>query len=68
MAAGNTRWVRVLGGLALLLIGLVWTLQGAGVIGGSAMSGQSQWLIIGVILVVLGLWLGATGLRGGTSR
>jgi hypothetical protein len=44
-------------GVVLLLIGALWTLQGANVLAGSVMSGQSQWLYIGIVLVVAGLVL-----------
>ena len=36
-----------------LLIGLVWTLQGANVIPGSFMTGQSLWLYIGLVVSAL---------------
>ena len=42
-----------------VLIGAVWILQGANILGGSFMSGQSLWLYIGVVLAlagVFGLW------------
>jgi len=39
----------------LFLIGLVWIGQGSGIIGGSAMSGSSFWLGVGVVLVIIGL-------------
>ncbi|MDB5588977.1 MAG: hypothetical protein JWP26_3947 [Devosia sp.] len=42
-------------GVVLLLIGALWTLQGSNVLAGSAMSGQSQWLYIGIVLLVVGL-------------
>ena len=43
-------------GIILILLGGVWTLQGANILKGSAiMSGQSQWLWIGLVLVVVGL-------------
>lgn len=42
-------------GVVLLLVGAVWTLQGANVLAGSVMSGQSQWLYIGVVLIIVGL-------------
>ncbi len=41
----------------LILVGVVWVLQGIGVIGGSVMTGQSQWTIIGGITFVVGLGL-----------
>ena len=64
MNTTRIRWARLIGGIVLLLLGLVWALQGAGILGGSVMSGQSQWLFIGVGLVIVGLSLAATGLRG----
>jgi len=44
-----------LGLVLLTLVGLVWTLQGANVLAGSFMSGQSFWLYTGVILLIAGL-------------
>ena len=50
-------------GILLLLIGLVWILQGADVLKGSAlMSGKPVWLVIGIIVAVAGLALGYFGL------
>ena len=42
----------------LLAVGLGWTAQGSGVIAGSAMSGNSFWAIVGVILLVGGVLIG----------
>ena len=42
-------------GALLVLLGLVWVLQGSNVLAGSAMSGQSQWLYIGIIVVLTGI-------------
>jgi hypothetical protein len=53
--------------LALLLVGLVWIAQGIGLLGGSAMSGQSFWAVVGVVLVVLAgviAWSGRRVARG----
>jgi hypothetical protein len=44
-------------GVIAVLVGAVWTLQGTDVLGGSAMSGHSQWTVIGLVLVVVGLGL-----------
>jgi hypothetical protein len=41
----------------LLLLGGLWILQGANLIGGSVMSGHSQWLYIGIVLVAVSLAL-----------
>jgi hypothetical protein len=38
----------------LILVGLVWMGQGLGVLGGSSMSGQSIFAVIGIALVVVG--------------
>jgi hypothetical protein len=40
----------------VLLMGVLWTLQGLNVLAGSVMSGQTQWLVIGLILVVIGIF------------
>ena len=52
----------------LIVIGAVWALQGLGVIGGSAMSGNSIWATIGPILVVAGIGIGLVALRRGARR
>lgn len=49
------------GGVLLALTGSVWALQGAGVLGGSAMSNHVQWVVIGVPVAVLGAWLAWRG-------
>ena len=53
----------VIGGL-VALVGIVWTLQGLGYVGGSFMSGATLWAIIGPIVVLAGLAIVALGLRG----
>jgi hypothetical protein len=44
-------------GIVVALVGAVFTLQGAGVLGGSFMSGSGTWLVIGIAMVVAGLAL-----------
>lgn len=41
--------------LIALAIGALWSLQGVGVVGGSFMTGQSQWLYIGLVTMLVGL-------------
>ncbi|AMX95886.1 MULTISPECIES: hypothetical protein [Mesorhizobium] len=41
--------------LIVLAVGALWSLQGIGVVGGSFMTGQSQWLYIGVVTMLVGL-------------
>ena len=57
--------LRVVVGVLLLLVGLVWVFQGAGVLKGSFMTGEALWLIIGVLVAVVGagLLLGAVRQR-----
>lgn len=42
-------------GVVLVLLGGLWTLQGSNMLAGSVMSGQSQWLYIGLVVVAVGL-------------
>ncbi len=54
-------------GVVLVIAGVIWALQGFGVIGGSFMSGDSVWAIIGPIVAVAGLGTAAIGLRRARS-
>jgi hypothetical protein len=58
-----TKNLRVPVGVLIVLIGLLWTLQGLGVVGGSAMSGKTIWAVIGPIFALGGLALAVTGIR-----
>jgi hypothetical protein len=42
-------------GVIVALFGLIWALQGFGVLGGSPMSNTTTWSIIGPITVVIGI-------------
>ena len=44
-------------GVAAVLAGLVWTLQGLGYVGGSFMSGATVWAVIGPVVALAGLVL-----------
>ena len=44
-------------GVVMLLVGGLWTFQGLGYVGGSAMSGSTTWAVIGPIVAGLGLAL-----------
>jgi hypothetical protein len=41
-------------GILLILIGLVWTLQGINILPGSFMTGQIQWAIYGMATIIAG--------------
>jgi hypothetical protein len=55
-------------GVVLLLLGVLWALQGAGVVGGGFMSGQRIWLVIGIVVALVGLVLGYLGLASRAQR
>ena len=55
-------------GVLLVLIGVVWGLQGLGVFGGSAMSGKTLWAVVGPIVALVGVILLVTGLRVPSRR
>ena len=50
-------WLFLVPGVILVGVGLVWTLQGLNVLGGSVMSGSTVWAVIGPIVLVVGLVL-----------
>ena len=51
------KWfLRILGAL-LTLMGLVWILQGVNVLGGSMMSGHSQYAVLGLLVAAIGIGL-----------
>lgn len=49
-----TRWLPAALGALIVLVGAVWTLQGANLLGGSFMTGSRLWLVIGLLAVVAG--------------
>jgi uncharacterized protein (TIGR03382 family) len=57
------RRLLLLPAILLILVGLVFTLQGVGILPGSAMSGQQQWAVIGIVMIVAGLVVGWLGMR-----
>ncbi len=44
-------------GAILVLLGALWALQGLNVIGGSFMTGQTPWLVIGAVVAIAGVAL-----------
>lgn len=51
------RWIKAIGGILLVALGLLWILQGLNVLQGSIMSGLTMWLVIGIIVALVGAWL-----------
>jgi uncharacterized membrane protein len=54
-------------GVVLALVGLLWFLQGIGVVKGSFMTGEPVWAVIGLVLLALAARLLAEALRGNRS-
>lgn len=52
------------GGILLIAVGIVWILQGTGFVGGSFMTGQTRWAIIGAVLALLGMRLWVRSRQG----
>ena len=57
---------RLVIGAALVLIGVVWIGQGIGLIGGSFMTGEAVWAVIGAIALLFGAVLIRSARRGRT--
>ena len=57
------RVVLVGAGFILMLAGVVFTLQGVGILGGSVMSGITFWAVAGPVIALAGLILAVIGLR-----
>jgi len=50
-------------GLLITVAGVIFTLQGVGVIGGSFMSGTTTWTVLGPVIALIGLALVTAALR-----
>ena len=55
---------RIAVGAVLIGVGIVWILQGAGVLKGSFMTGSAFWAWMGALAVLLGLPALVRGVRG----
>lgn len=51
------KWFLNVLGILLVLIGLVWILQGVNILGGSYMSGRIQYSGLGIVVAVIGAGL-----------
>ncbi|GAA1476938.1 hypothetical protein GCM10009623_13840 [Nocardioides aestuarii] len=56
----NGRALGLVVAVVLVLVGGLWTLQGLGYVGGSAMTGSQTWAIIGPLVAGLGVALAIT--------
>jgi hypothetical protein len=51
-------------GIVVVLVGVFWALQGFGVVGGSSMSGNHTFEVVGPVVALVGLAVAVLGLRG----
>ena len=51
------KWGSKLFAMLLILVGFIWSLQGANILPGSFMTGQVEWLVIGIICLIAGVSL-----------
>jgi hypothetical protein len=58
-----TRNTLIAVGAVLVVAGGVWFLQGIDVLGGSGMSGQTTWAVVGPIVVLVGIVVLINGFR-----
>jgi hypothetical protein len=49
------RLIRFVLALIVLALGALWSLQGLGLVKGSLMTGQTQWLYIGLVTMLVGV-------------
>ena len=61
MCGMRVLWIII--GAVAVIVGAVWTLQGLDVLGGSRMSGDSTWAIVGPIVAAVGLLVLLFGAR-----
>jgi hypothetical protein len=57
------RTLLAIAGVLLVLVGLVWLLQGIGILPGSFMTGQLKWAVCGAVSVVAGVLVIAVSRR-----
>jgi hypothetical protein len=55
-------------GLIVALFGLIWALQGFGVLGGSPMSNTTTWSVIGPITALIGIMIAVFSWRKLSSK
>ncbi|HEV8190992.1 MAG TPA: hypothetical protein VGP82_05845 [Ktedonobacterales bacterium] len=59
------RYVWLILGALAVAVGIIWTLQGLNILGGSVMSGDTTFVIVGPIVGIVGLILVVISVRQG---
>jgi vacuolar-type H+-ATPase subunit I/STV1 len=57
------RWVLIIIGLLVLVIGIIWALQGTSILPYGQMAGHKRWIVIGGGLGIIGIILIILGAR-----
>jgi hypothetical protein len=63
-----SRIVGIIAGIVITAAGVLFTLQGLDVLGGSGMSGRTLWAVLGPIIAIVGLVLVVRSARRRTAR
>ncbi|WP_346535032.1 hypothetical protein [Micromonospora sp. DPT] len=56
-------WLTLTLGLLAVVVGAVWTVQGLGYVGGSVMTDQRIWAVVGPVVILIGLVVCWRGLK-----
>ncbi len=57
------KWVIIIIGVLLLVVGVIWLLQGTNILSYGQMAGHRRWIVIGGALGVIGIILILVGAR-----
>ena len=62
------RPIAIVLGVVLVIVGIVWTMQGLGYLGGSPMTGVTLWAVVGPLVAIGGVLLLVRGARTTDGR
>ena len=62
------RWVQMIVGGLMVVVGGTWLLQGVGILPGSFMTGQAFWAVVGALVLAVGAVLCYLAARRGSPR
>lgn len=62
------RWVLIIIGILLLVVGVVWALQGTNILPYGQMAGHKRWIVLGGGLGIIGIILIVLGARMRAAR
>ena len=61
------KWVLIIVGILVLLVGILWALQGTNILAVGQMAGHRRWIAFGGLAVVVGIVLIVIGARRGRA-